>query len=78
MKYEPMNERMSHGFSFSNKFVHQMCFQYTILMRETYELWLNEFCTISITKSWNVKFTMTFHFQKTCKENQTNLEDIKP
>jgi hypothetical protein len=38
------------------KFVFQMCFQYTILMHKTYELWMNEFCTISITKSWNVKF----------------------
>jgi hypothetical protein len=42
----------------SNKFVLQMCFQYTILVRETYELCLNKFYTISITKSWNVKFMM--------------------
>jgi len=36
----------------------QMCFQCMILMFETYELWMNEFCTISIIKSWNVKFVM--------------------
>jgi hypothetical protein len=27
-------------------------------MCEMYELWMNEFCTISITKSWNAKFVM--------------------
>jgi hypothetical protein len=55
-----------------------MCFQYMILVRETYKLWLNELCRILIIKLWNAKFTMTFHSQKPCKENQTNLEDIKP
>jgi hypothetical protein len=40
------------------KIVFQMCFQCTILMWETYELWMNKFCTISIIKSWDVKFVM--------------------
>jgi hypothetical protein len=35
-----------------------MCFQCMILMREMYKLWMNEFFTISITKSWDVKFVM--------------------
>jgi hypothetical protein len=36
----------------------QMCFQCMILMLETYELWMNEFCMIFIIKSWNAKFVM--------------------
>jgi hypothetical protein len=32
-----------------------MCFQCTVLMHETYELWMNEFCMISIPKSWYAK-----------------------
>jgi len=35
-----------------------MCFQYMILVHETYELQMNEFCMISITKSWDAKFMM--------------------
>jgi hypothetical protein len=35
-----------------------MCFRCTISMCETYELWINEFCMIYITKLWNVKFVM--------------------
>ncbi len=46
------------NFTSSNKFMSQMCFQCTILVCEMYELWFNEFCTISITKSWDVKFAM--------------------
>jgi hypothetical protein len=34
----------------------QMCFPGMILVHEIYELWMNKFCTISITKSWDVKF----------------------
>ncbi len=30
-----------------------MCFQ---IVHEMYQLWMNEFCTISIIKSWNVNF----------------------
>jgi hypothetical protein len=42
----------------SYKFVFQKCFQSTILMGETYELWMNEFCMIFIIKSWDAKFFM--------------------
>jgi hypothetical protein len=52
------------NFASSNKFVFQMCFQYTILMRETYKLWMNEFYTISITKLWNAKFMMQLYEQE--------------
>jgi hypothetical protein len=58
MKYEPMNEWMSHEFHIFYKFVCQECFQCTILMYERYELWINSFCMIFIPKSWNVKFIM--------------------
>jgi hypothetical protein len=60
MKYERMNEQMSHGFASFNKSVYQMCFQCTISMHEMYELWMNTFCTISIPKSRDVKFVMSF------------------
>jgi hypothetical protein len=36
----------------------RLCFQCTISMCKTYELWMNEFCTIFITKLWDVKFVM--------------------
>jgi hypothetical protein len=35
-----------------------MCFQWMILACETYKLWMNKFCMISIIKSWNAKFVM--------------------
>jgi hypothetical protein len=35
-----------------------MCFQCTISMHGSYELQMNEFCTISITKSSDAKFMM--------------------
>jgi hypothetical protein len=35
-----------------------MCFQCIILVREMYELWMNEFCMIFITKSRDIKFVM--------------------
>jgi hypothetical protein len=38
--------------------MYQMCFQCTILMCETYELWMNDYCTISIIKSWDAKFVI--------------------
>jgi len=38
------------------KYICQMCFQCMILVCETYKLWMNKFCTISITKSWYVKW----------------------
>jgi hypothetical protein len=46
------------NFASSYKSMCQMCFQCTILIHETYELWMNKFCTISLTKSWDVKFVM--------------------
>jgi hypothetical protein len=47
--------------------VYQVCFQCTILVHETYELWMNEFYTISITKSWDAKFVMCLKAQQqTC------------
>jgi hypothetical protein len=55
--YEWMNE-CHINFSSSYKFVCQMCFQCMILMCEMYKLWLNFFCTTSITKSWDTKFVM--------------------
>jgi hypothetical protein len=45
MKFEPINEQMSH------KFLCQMCFQCMILMREAYKLQKNKSFMISITKS---------------------------
>jgi hypothetical protein len=36
------------NFASCNKFVFQMCFQCTILVCETYKLWLNKICMISI------------------------------
>jgi hypothetical protein len=36
----------------------KICFQCMILVCEMYKLWMNEFYTISITKSGNVKFVM--------------------
>jgi hypothetical protein len=40
------------------KFVCQMCFQCIISICETYELWINKFCMISITKLWDAKFVI--------------------
>jgi hypothetical protein len=34
------------------------CFQCTISMCKTYKLWMNEFCMIFTTKSWDVVFVM--------------------
>jgi hypothetical protein len=51
--YEWMNE-CHMNFASSYEFVYQMHFQCTILMCKIYELWINEFCTISISKSWDV------------------------
>jgi hypothetical protein len=62
MKYKPMNECHT-NFTSSNKFVIQMCFQNIILIHETYKI-----CTISITKSWNVKFVMQY-----CKKYKDNI-----
>jgi hypothetical protein len=45
-------------FATSYNFVCQLCLQCMISVCETYELWMNEFCMISITKYWNVKFVM--------------------
>jgi hypothetical protein len=47
-----------------------MCLQYMILVHETYELWLNKFCMIYITKSWNVKFVMQY-----CKKWKDNISN---
>jgi hypothetical protein len=52
MKYKPMNEEMSNEFCVSYKYVCQICSQWcTILMCETYKLWMNEFLMIFIPKS---------------------------
>jgi hypothetical protein len=40
------------------KSICQMCFQSTISMCETYKLWMNKFCTISIIKTWDAKFVI--------------------
>jgi len=37
-----------------------MCFQCTILVHKTYELWVNDICTICITKLWDAKFVMYY------------------
>jgi hypothetical protein len=46
------------------KSVFEMCFQYTILICEMHKLWLNNFCTISITKLWDAKFMISKCDQK--------------
>jgi len=48
-----------------------MCFQCMILVCETYKLWMNKFCTISIIKSWNVKFVMNRNNKVTTNKNYT-------
>jgi hypothetical protein len=40
------------------KFVFQMCFQCIILVCKTYELWMNEFCMISITNNGSMNLWM--------------------
>jgi hypothetical protein len=35
-----------------------MCFPCMLLVCEMYELWMNKFCIISITKSWDAKFVI--------------------
>jgi hypothetical protein len=57
MKYELMNERITQiSHLFINPFI--KCVQCTILVCEMYKLQVNEFCTIFIIKSWDVKFVM--------------------
>jgi hypothetical protein len=46
------------NFASSYKSMCQMCFQCMISVCETYELWMIFFCTISITKLWDVKFVI--------------------
>jgi len=36
----------------------QICFECTILLCGMYELWMNEFCTISLIKLWDANFVM--------------------
>jgi hypothetical protein len=60
------------NFASSFKFVCQMCFQSMILMRERYELWMNEFCMIFVTKSWDVKFVMKGQSGCNFKGSKTN------
>jgi hypothetical protein len=50
-----MNECHTNFTSFY-KFVWQICFQCTISVCETYELWINEFHVIFIIKLWSVNF----------------------
>jgi hypothetical protein len=45
-------------FTSSYKFVCQMCFQCTILMREMYKLQMNKIYMISINKLWDLKFVV--------------------
>jgi len=45
-------------FTSSYNIMYQMCFQGMILMCEMYELWMNDYCTISIIKSWDAKFVI--------------------
>jgi hypothetical protein len=52
-----MNERHM-NFASSYKYVCQICFQCMILVCETYELWMNKFCTIFIIKLWDTKFVI--------------------
>jgi hypothetical protein len=42
------------NFTSSYKFMCQMSFQCMISMHETYELWMNKFCMISITNLWDL------------------------
>jgi hypothetical protein len=49
------------NFASSYKYVCQMCIQCMISMCETYKLWMNYFCMISIVKSIGVKFVMIDH-----------------
>jgi hypothetical protein len=46
------------NFASSYKYVCQMCFQCMILVCETYDLWMNKICTITINKLWDVKFVI--------------------
>jgi len=46
------------NFASSNKSMFQICFECTILLCGMYELWMNEFCTIFITKVWDANFVM--------------------
>jgi hypothetical protein len=56
-----------------------MCFQYMILVYETYELWLNAFYTIFIIKSWDVKFVIIKYdqsFNSICKHKTRTKNHI--
>jgi hypothetical protein len=58
------------SFASSNKSMWKICFQCMILVHKMYKLWMNEFCTIFITKLWDVKFVMPsyrMHVYNTCK-----------
>jgi hypothetical protein len=46
-----------------------MCFQWAILVHETYKLWINKFNTIFIIKSWDLKFVMHTHHNLTSLTN---------
>jgi hypothetical protein len=53
--YEWMNVM---NFTSSYESMFQTCFQCIISMCKMYKLWMNNFCTISITKSWDAEFVM--------------------
>jgi hypothetical protein len=58
------------NFASFNKSMWKICFQHMILMHKMYKLWMNEFCTIFITKLWDAKFMMhsyRMHVYNTCK-----------
>ncbi len=46
------------NFTSSYKFVFQTRFQCMISMCKMYKLWMNNFCTISIIKSWDAMVVM--------------------
>jgi hypothetical protein len=58
MDEEQTYEKCCTNFVSSYEFMCQMCFQCMISVCEMYEIWMNKFCTISITKLWDVKFVM--------------------
>jgi hypothetical protein len=58
MKDELMNEWMSHEFRIFLKSRVWNVFS----MHKMYEIWVKKFYTISITKSWIVKFVMYDYF----------------
>jgi len=57
LMYELQTYKWTNGRWISHLLI-KLCFQCTISMCKTYELWMNEFCTIFIIKSWDAKFVI--------------------